>query len=585
MNPEYKPHELEKKWQSRWLEEKTFATGKGNEKYYLLEMFPYPSGKIHMGHVRNYSIGDVVARYKRMLGFDVLHPMGWDAFGMPAENAAIANKVHPAAWTSRNIDEMRTQLQRMGFSYDWDRELATCDPSYYRWEQLFFTQMLEKGLVYKKRSKVNWCEACQTVLANEQVEDGCCWRCGQETGDKDLNQWFFKITDYAEELLAGCDDLQGGWPERVITMQKNWIGKSVGAEIDFAVVDKDCKITVFTTRQDTLFGATFMSLAPDHPLAIELAQGTGQETAVAAFIEKMRLQEAPSDRDAATLEKEGVFTGSYSINPVTGRKMPIYLANFVLSGYGTGAVMAVPAHDQRDFEFAKMYDLPIVVVIQPEGELLDPALMSEAYTGSGRLINSAEFDGSENLAALDLIAAHLNEKNLGKKAVTYRLRDWGVSRQRYWGRRHKIPVIEDLGSGNLLDLKAYGLCGEPTVREVMVSGVDLVTFSGDKLLGGPQAGIVVGRKDLLDKMKKHPLNRALRIDKMTLAGLEAVLKCFLDPLTVVDKIPTLKMLTLSAAELKKRAQRLRRTISGILCRRPSATRSRISGCPVNPSKR
>ncbi|MEA3332176.1 MAG: leucine--tRNA ligase [Pseudomonadota bacterium] len=439
MNPEYNPHALEKKWQSRWLEEKTFATGKGGEKYYLLEMFPYPSGKIHMGHVRNYSIGDVVARYKRMQGRDVLHPMGWDAFGMPAENAAIANQVHPAAWTSRNIDEMRTQLQRMGFSYDWDRELATCDSSYYRWEQLFFTQMLEKGLVYKKKSKVNWCEACQTVLANEQVEDGCCWRCGQETEDKDLNQWFFKITAYAEELLAGCDDLQGGWPERVITMQKNWIGKSVGAEIDFAVAEKNCKISVFTTRQDTLFGATFMSLAPDHPLATELAQGTGQEAAVAAFIEKMRLQEAPSDRDAASLEKEGVFTGRYSVNPLTGRKMPIYLANFVLSGYGTGAVMAVPAHDQRDFEFAKMYGLPIEVVIQPAGELLDPALMSEAFTGDGLLVNSGDFDGCENRKALDLVAAHLNEKGLGKKAVTYRLRDWGVSRQRYWGT--PIPVI------------------------------------------------------------------------------------------------------------------------------------------------
>ncbi len=438
MNSDYNPHSIEKKWQARWLEEKTFATGQGGEKYYLLEMFPYPSGKIHMGHVRNYSIGDVVARYQRMLGRDVLHPMGWDAFGMPAENAAIANKVHPAAWTSRNIDEMRTQLQRMGFSYDWDRELATCDPSYYRWEQLFFTQMLEKGLVYKKKSKVNWCEDCQTVLANEQVENGCCWRCGKETEDKDLSQWFFKITDYAEELLAGCDDLQGGWPERVITMQKNWIGKSVGAEIDFAVADRDCKISVFTTRQDTLFGATFMSLAPDHPLAAELAQGTGQEAVVAAFIEKMRLQEAPSDREVQ-LEKEGVFTGSYCINPLTGCKMPIYLANFVLSGYGTGAVMAVPAHDQRDFEFAKMYDLPIVVVIQSEGELLDPDLMSEAFTGEGKLVNSAAFDGCENRKALDLIAVHLTEKGIGKKAITYRLRDWGVSRQRYWGT--PIPVI------------------------------------------------------------------------------------------------------------------------------------------------
>ncbi|MBN2809138.1 MAG: leucine--tRNA ligase [Deltaproteobacteria bacterium] len=438
MNPEYNPHAIEEKWQARWLEEKTFATGRGGEKYYLLEMFPYPSGKIHMGHVRNYSIGDVVARYQRMLGRDVLHPMGWDAFGMPAENAAIAHKVHPASWTRRNIEEMRLQLQRMGFSYDWDRELATCDPSYYRWEQLFFTQMLEKDLVYKKKSKVNWCEECQTVLANEQVEDGCCWRCGKETEDKDLSQWFFKITAYAEELLAGCEDLQGGWPERVLTMQKNWIGKSVGAEIDFAVAGRDLKITVFTTRQDTLFGATFMSLAPDHPLAAELAAGTGQEAAVAAFSEKMRLQEH-NDREAVQLEKEGVFTGSYCVNPMTGRKMPIYLANFVLSGYGTGAVMAVPAHDQRDFEFARMYDLPIVVVIQPEGEPLDAELMREAYAGEGRLVNSGEFNGLENRLALDRIAVHLTEKGIGKKAITYRLRDWGVSRQRYWGT--PIPVI------------------------------------------------------------------------------------------------------------------------------------------------
>ncbi|NPA25614.1 MAG: leucine--tRNA ligase [Deltaproteobacteria bacterium] len=439
MEAEYNPHAIEKRWQQRWLEEKTFATGRGGEKYYLLEMFPYPSGKIHMGHVRNYSIGDVVARYQRMQGRDVLHPMGWDAFGMPAENAAIAHGVHPAAWTRRNIDEMRAQLRRMGFSYDWDRELATCDPDYYRWEQVFFLKMLEKGLVYKKKSQVNWCETCQTVLANEQVENGCCWRCGEETEGKDLEQWFFRITAYAEELLAGCDELKEGWPERVITMQKNWIGKSVGAEIDFPVEGRELKITVFTTRQDTLYGATFMSLAPDHPLAAELARGTGQEEAVAAFVDKMRRQER-SDRDLAQLEKEGVFTGSYCLNPVTGRKMPIYLANFVLSGYGTGAVMAVPAHDQRDFEFARMYDLPIIVVIQPEGEeRLDPATLTEAYTGEGVLVNSDRFDGCPNRKALDLIAAYLEEQGIGKKAITYRLRDWGVSRQRYWGA--PIPII------------------------------------------------------------------------------------------------------------------------------------------------
>ncbi|MBN2706930.1 MAG: leucine--tRNA ligase [Deltaproteobacteria bacterium] len=440
MEAEYNPRVLEKKWQDRWRADRIFAAGRQEgEKYYLLEMFPYPSGKIHMGHVRNYSIGDVMARFQRMRGRDVLHPMGWDAFGMPAENAAIAHKVHPAAWTRRNIEEMRAQLQRLGFSYDWERELATCDPSYYRWEQLFFLQMLERDLVYKKEAKVNWCAECQTVLANEQVENGCCWRCGRETETKDLSQWFFRITAYAEELLAGCDDLQGGWPERVITMQKNWIGKSVGAEIDFAVEGRaDCRIKVFTTRQDTLFGATFMSLAPDHPLAIELAAGTGQEAAVAAFMEKMRCLEQ-NERDPGALEKEGVFTGSYCLNPLTGRRMPIYLANFVLSGYGTGAVMAVPAHDQRDFEFARMYNLPVMVVIQPDGPLLVPEEMTEAYAGDGRLINSGVFDGRENLEALDLIAAYLAEQGIGKKAVTYRLRDWGVSRQRYWGA--PIPVI------------------------------------------------------------------------------------------------------------------------------------------------
>ncbi len=439
MEAEYNPEAIESKWQRRWQEERTFAAGRGGEKYYLLEMFPYPSGKIHMGHVRNYSIGDVVARYQRMRGRDVLHPMGWDAFGMPAENAAIAHRVHPADWTYRNIDEMRVQLRRMGFSYDWERELATCDPAYYRWEQLFFLKMLEKGLAYKKKSRVNWCESCQTVLANEQVENGCCWRCGRETESKDLEQWFFRITAYAEELLEGCDRLAGKWPERVITMQKNWIGKSVGAEIEFPVAGReDCKIKVFTTRQDTLYGATFMSLAPDHPQARELAAGSGQEAAVAAFIEKMRRRER-GGHDLAQQEKEGVFTGSYCINPVTGRRMPIYLANFVLSGYGTGAVMAVPAHDQRDFEFARMYDLPLIVVIQPEGEKLEPETMSAAYTGEGRLVNSGPFDGLPNRKALDEIAAYLEKEGIGRKAVSYRLRDWGVSRQRYWGA--PIPVI------------------------------------------------------------------------------------------------------------------------------------------------
>jgi leucyl-tRNA synthetase len=348
MESQYNPQKIELKWQAHWEQENTFAAVDGEgEKYYLLEMFPYPSGKIHMGHVRNYSIGDVVARYQRMRGRNVLHPMGWDAFGMPAENAAIERKVHPADWTRDNIESMRQQLKRMGFSYDWSRELATCDPSYYRWEQLFFLQMYEKGLVYKKKSSVNWCEHCQTVLANEQVEAGLCWRCSREVETRELSQWFFRITDYAEELLAGCDNLPG-WPERVTTMQKNWIGKSTGANIVFPLVGSEKTITVFTTRQDTLYGATFMSLAPEHPLVSELVKGTGQKAEVEVFIRRWR-QAQQDNRDVGSLEKEGVFTGSYCLNPVTGRKMPIYLANFVLLEYGTGAVMAVPAHDQRDF--------------------------------------------------------------------------------------------------------------------------------------------------------------------------------------------------------------------------------------------
>ncbi len=438
MEAQYNPQKVELKWQAHWERENTFAAVDGEgEKYYLLEMFPYPSGKIHMGHVRNYSIGDVVARYQRMRGRNVLHPMGWDAFGMPAENAAIERKVHPAAWTRDNIESMRQQLKRMGFSYDWSRELATCDPSYYRWEQLFFLQMYEKGLVYKKKSSVNWCEHCQTVLANEQVEAGLCWRCSQEVETRELSQWFFRITDYAEELLAGCDNLPG-WPERVTTMQKNWIGKSTGANIVFPLVDSDKTITVFTTRQDTLYGATFMSLAPEHPLVSELVEGTGQEAAAGAFIRRWR-QTQKDNRDVGSQEKEGVFTGRYCLNPVTGRRMPIYLANFVLLEYGTGAVMAVPAHDQRDFEFSRMYDLPIVVVIQPDGENLNPETMAEAYTGSGKLVNSGPFDGLDNREALEKIAAYLEEQGKGKKTVTYRLRDWGISRQRYWGT--PIPII------------------------------------------------------------------------------------------------------------------------------------------------
>ncbi len=377
----YNPQEIEQKWQEIWEKEKYFqVTHKDDRpKYYVLEMFPYPSGRIHMGHVRNYSIGDVVARIKRMQGYNVLHPMGWDAFGLPAENAAIKHNVHPARWTYENIDYMRAELKRLGYSYDWSRELATCDPEYYKWEQLFFLKFLEKGLVYRKKSPVNWCPKCQTVLANEQVEEGLCWRCESVVVQKELEQWFLRITDYAEELLEYLPKLASGWPERVLTMQRNWIGKSEGMEIDFSVEGVDETITVFTTRQDTLYGATFMSLAPEHPLVEKLIQGTGQEQAVRDFVQKVTQMDRVV-RSSDDLEKEGVFTGRYCINPVTGIKMPIYVANFVLVEYGTGAVMAVPAHDQRDFEFARKYNLPIKVVIQPEEAVLDPDTMDAAYT-------------------------------------------------------------------------------------------------------------------------------------------------------------------------------------------------------------
>ena len=434
----YVPSEIEAKWQQQWDMNKTFKVTEdpAKQKYYLLEMFPYPSGRIHMGHVRNYSIGDVVGRFKRMRGLNVLHPMGWDAFGMPAENAAIKNNSHPAAWTYENMAYMRDQLKQMGFSYDWDRELATCDVSYYRWEQKLFVEMYKKGLAYKKQSFVNWCPSCETVLANEQVEDGGCWRCDTEVVQKELEQWFFKITDYAEELLDFTNKLPG-WPERVLVMQRNWIGKSTGCEIDFALDGRDGAIRVFTTRPDTLFGATFMSLAPEHPLALDLT-APERRAEVEAFIDKVK----KTDRIARTAddqEKEGVFTGSYCINPTNGRKMPVYLANFVLVEYGTGAVMAVPTHDQRDFEFAKKYELPLVVVIQSEGETLDPTTMTAAYTEAGIMVNSAQFNGQKSDAAKDAIATWLEGQGKGKKTVNFRLRDWGVSRQRYWG--SPIPII------------------------------------------------------------------------------------------------------------------------------------------------
>jgi len=437
----YNPQEIESKWQQFWEERGSFhcANSGDKPKYYCLEMFPYPSGNIHMGHVRNYSIGDVVAHFKRMQGFNVLHPIGWDAFGLPAENAAIQHHTHPAKWTYANIDNMRSQLKRLGFSYDWRREFATCDPSYYRWEQLFFIKFLEKGLLYRKKALQNWCPECHTVLANEQVVEGLCWRCKSEVEQKELAQWFLRITDYAEELLADLDNLENGWPERVLTMQRNWIGKSIGAEIHFAVEGSDKSIPVFTTRQDTVFGASFMSIAAAYPLLDEFIAGTEREQEVREFAQKiqnMDKRELVSD----TLEKEGVFTGRYCINPFSGARMPIWVANFVLAEYGTGAVMGVPAHDQRDFEFAKKYNLPILVVIQPEDmPLLDPATMTAAAPEPGIMVNSGEFSGLQNEEGKLRIADRLEEKGLGKRSVNWRLRDWNVSRQRYWGA--PIPIV------------------------------------------------------------------------------------------------------------------------------------------------
>ena len=439
MEERYRADVIEEKWQRLWAEDRAFhaAEDPDKSKYYVLEMFPYPSGRIHMGHVRNYSIGDVVARYQRMRGFNVLHPMGWDAFGLPAENAAIERGVHPKTWTQENILYMKTQLQRMGLSYDWEREIATCDPEYYRWNQWIFLQFYKKGLAYKKNSFVNWCPSCETVLANEQVVDGACWRCDSAVVQKELEQWFFRITDYAEELLADLDKLNG-WPDKVLTMQRNWIGKSVGAEVDFPLVGHEGALRIFTTRPDTIFGATFVSLAVEHPLALKFAAGTPQQRAVEEFIERVR-KISQTRRGEDEGEKEGVFTGAYCRNPFSGEEIPIYLANFVLMEYGTGAVMAVPAHDQRDFEFAKKYNLPIRVVIQPAGRELTGPEMTEAFVDEGIMVESGEFSGLANTPGKEKIAAHAESKGWGKKAIRYRLRDWGVSRQRYWGT--PIPII------------------------------------------------------------------------------------------------------------------------------------------------
>ena len=439
MSVNYDHKEIEPRWQHYWEDHSTFkvTVDRSKPKYYCLEMFPYPSGRIHMGHVRNYAIGDVIARYKTMRGYNVLHPMGWDSFGLPAENAAIEKGVHPAIWTSHNIAYMKQQLKRMGLSYDWEREVATCEPVYYKWNQWFFLKMYERGLAYKRRSSVNWCGSCETVLANEQVVDGSCWRCSSVVEQKNLEQWFFKITDYAEELLSGCDNLPG-WPERVLTMQRNWIGKSVGVEIDFPLAGSDTHVRIFTTRPDTLFGATFMSLAPEHPLVNELILGSENEAGIRDFIERVRRQDKIV-RTAADVEKEGVFTGRYAINPLTKEKIPVWVANFVLVEYGTGAIMAVPAHDQRDYEFAGKYNIPKRVVIQNNEGTLSVDSMTAAYTEEGVLVSSGQFNGLNSTDAIGRIAEYVEKEGLGKRTVNYKIRDWGVSRQRYWGT--PIPVI------------------------------------------------------------------------------------------------------------------------------------------------
>ncbi len=472
IDPQYLPQAVEAAAQTYWQEHDSFKVGedKTREKYYCLSMFPYPSGHLHMGHVRNYSIGDAIARYQRMLGKNVLQPMGWDAFGLPAENAAIQNEVPPAQWTYGNIDYMREQLQRLGYAYDWSREIATCHPDYYRWEQWFFTRLFAKGLVYKKSSEVNWDPVDQTVLANEQVVDGRGWRSGAVVERREIPQWFIKITDFAQELL---DDLEGlvGWPEKVRTMQANWIGRSEGVELDFEVADEGDeelrKLSVYTTRPDTLMGVTYVALAVQHPLAGKAAASNPE---IAAYIEQQNNIKV-AEAEMATMEKTGIDTGLKAIHPISGETLPIYLANFVLMSYGSGAVMAVPAHDQRDWEFAKKYQLPIKQVVQPSSDEDPCDIDKEAFVARGTLVNSGEFDGLDFDAAFVAIEKHLSERGQGQKHINFRLRDWGVSRQRYWGA--PIPIIncESCGSVAVPDEDLPVLL--PTDVEIDASGSPL----------------------------------------------------------------------------------------------------------------
>ena len=464
---------IEPKWQKRLEEGDWFRVTEdpSKPKYYLLEMLPYPSGTLHVGHIRNYTIGDALARYQMMRGFNVLHPMGWDAFGLPAENAAIQNKQHPRDWTLSNIEYMKRQHRRYGFSYDWSREISTCEPEYYRWNQWFFLKMLERGLAYRKEALLNWCPKCATVLANEQVtSDGCCWRHEDtKVEQRAMEQWFLKITAYAEELLEDLKKLEGGWPERVITMQRNWIGRSEGTEADFTVVETGDKIRIFTTRVDTIYGATCVILAPEHPLVEKLVADADGRAKVKAMID------ARVGQDPGEMEKEGFFTGHYATNPYNGEKLPIWVGNFVLMTYGTGAIMAVPAHDERDFEFCKKYSIPIRPVIRPvDGELADPETMQEAFTDYGIVENSGEFSGLPSAEAQKKMNEKAEREGFGRAAVTYRIKDWGISRQRYWGT--PIPVIycdscgiipvpeEDLPVVLPLDVPIEGTGGSPLAR-------------------------------------------------------------------------------------------------------------------------
>ncbi len=442
-DPLYPFSEIEQAVQRRWKEDNAYRVRRSESgpKYYCLEMFPYPSGRIHMGHVRNYSIGDAIARYKRMRGFNVLHPMGWDAFGLPAENAAILRGIHPADWTETNIAHMKEQLQKLGLSYDWSREIATCHPDYYRWNQWFFLKLLEKGLAYRKEALLNWCDSCATVLANEQVEDGLCWRCGNPVRLRTMEQWFLRITDYAEDLSIGLESLEG-WPERVRTMQANWIAPSTGALIDFRIEPPSSRslsseiVTVFTTRPDTLFGVTFVTIAPEHPLLETLLEDSSEKIPARSFIEKTLRARTHHNREEP--EKEGVFSGIFLRHPLTGDRIPLWIGNFVVASYGTGVVMAVPAHDQRDYEFARKYGLPVRQVILPSGEERSPVL-EKAITDDGVLFDSGSFSGLSGDEARAAITAHLEKTGQGRMKKTYRLRDWGISRQRYWGT--PIPVI------------------------------------------------------------------------------------------------------------------------------------------------